>query len=498
MLWAIAFGAAVLVVIATSKYGIGLEADSVTYIQVAREIRAGQGISPAFTLQPPLYPMLLAVGSALTFSDPLDFAVWLHALLFGALVWMSGAMLLRELPHAPMLALLGALGVASARPLLNVAFVAFSELAFIFLTLATLVALTLFLETERARWFGLAMAAAALAWLARYIGVALLVTGALALLWLWRAAWRKKIYYAGAFGLAGGLPLALWALRNVVVAGEPFGARAASRFTLEDNLRVTAQTFANWFAPNEWSWVVYGALGLCVGVFIVQMIRGAKNVPLERSRFFYVCALFCAVFVFMLVITATTTAYNRIGTRLLAPLFVPAWLLFVLILGRMVERQVSDARKKLVAALTLALLALFLIFPLQTLWARVERSLTQGAGGFNTTAWRASDTIRHVQTHRASFAPLLVSNSPDALYILADVRAQNLLPKFQHASQERAFDAETLRGAYPPEPVTLIWFDRAERNPFVFTLDEVREFTDVNLIQQLSDGAVYRMEKKSR
>ncbi len=480
--------ATLLVVYGTSKYGIGLDADSVTYIQVARALAAGRGISDAFTLQPPFYPMLLALGGA--FIDPLAFGVWLHAFLFGALLMLTGAVLLRELPNSTGLALLGVLGVLLARPLLGVASVAYSELAFIFLEMVTLFGLARFLQTERARWLALAICASAGAAMTRYIGVALIVTGACALLLFWQTAWRKKFLYAFVFVSVAALPLVVWAARNILISGEAFGARGTSRFTLQENIVLTARTFANWFAPNPFAWLVFAALVVLGAILLFEKTRARKS-PGHDARFFYVGALFCVIYLALLIGTATTTAYNRIGSRLLSPLFIPAWMLFVYGVYQVV---VSRGRRIQIAACLV--LVLTLLFPLQSARTHVERSVTDGAGGFNTTRWRASETIQYAIAHRAELLPTVYSNFPDALYILADIPAQSVLPKVEYASNDPAFRAQDLRGAFPAEASTLIWFNLDARDDFLFTLAELNEFTQLDLLQTLRDGAVYRMDKQ--
>lgn len=491
----LAAASGLLVVAATSKYGIGLDSDSVLYIQVAREMLAGRGVPNSYILQPPLYPLLLALGGALTFSDPLAFAVWFHALVFGALVFCAGAILVREMPQLPILALLGVFGIVLARPLVGVALTAFSELAFIFFELVTLFAFAQFLKSEHARWLALAIAATALACLTRYIGVSLLVTGALALLFLWRAAWRKKIFYAAGFALLAALPLALWALRNISISGEPFGARGASRFTLQQNITLTARAFANWFAPEDWAWVVYGAV-LVVAVGWLVHASGARKIFAKDSAFAALCALFCIVYVFVLVGTATTTAYNRIGSRLASPLFVPAWMLFIITLARALENVKQEHYKRAVRVAVYGFVALILVFSLQTTWTRVSNALREGAGGYNSMEWRESETLRFVKNNLAALPEPRYSNSTDALYILGEMASQNVLPKFQHSSRARAFSADELRGVFPPVSSTLIWFTRAEGNDFVFSLQEIKEFTKLTLLEQFADGAVYRMDKK--
>lgn len=495
-----------LVLFATQRYGIGLQSDSVGYIQVARGILQGQGISPAFTLQPPLYPALLALGGLLAFSDPLHAAVWVNALLFAAVIFLSGIFFLRHLPNFPALALLGTIGVLVSRPVLNVTLVAFSELFFIALVLITLVSLEEFAATNQIRGLVFAILATACACLTRYLGVTLIAAGGCALVWMLRQQPRRAIFSASAFVVLSAFPLALWAIRNILVSGQPFGARASSRLTFIDNLNLTAGTFVNWFVPDEWAWFFAAALLALIAAFLILQFR--KTTPLIQN---YVpslapALLFSAFFTAFLIITSTTTAYNRIGTRLLSPIYVPSLLLVLVALDNILnsplpmgeglgERGATGGRA-LSRILTLIVIALLFLFPLQSNWTRIVRAAQDGAGGYSLTTWRTSDTIGYVRAHRQAFSRLLFTNGPDALYILADTDARSVPPKYQYASDEPAKNASNLRGTFPPQPSTLVWLDNLERDDFLFTLPELQNLTHLTLIAKLSDGSIYQMERK--
>ncbi|MBI4672502.1 MAG: glycosyltransferase family 39 protein [Chloroflexi bacterium] len=486
----------VLVWVATQKYGIGLGSDAVGYVHIAREILAGRGVSPGYTLQPPLYPLTLALFGAITFSDPLDAAVLAHALMLASVIFIAGVLFLRHLAHSPFLALAGTLGVLFSLALLNVTLTAFSELEFILLTLVALLSIERYGESTRARWPGVAIVATAGACLTRYIGVALVGAGALALVWLLRAQPKRARLTASVFAFLSALPLGLWALRNWSVTGEPFGPRAASRVGLFENIRLAVETFAGWFAPDALTWLVWGVLFVASALGIAQYITHKKTRDGKTTLSLAPYALFVALYVLLLALSATTTGINRIGTRLLSPIYVPAWLIVLVIFDRILDLLRPRWSARIVNAAALGIVALALVYPSSRSAVVVARAVEQGAGGFNTTRWRTSETLQYVKQHRAEMTRLLYTNGPDVLYILGNVDAQSIPPKFQYASNERAIDANALRGTFPGEPVLLIWFDRIGRDDFLFSLEELDVMTRLTLIAQLRDGAVYRMEKR--
>jgi hypothetical protein len=104
-----ALAGAIIVLVFTARYGAGLSPDSVGYLGVARNLMAGAGVQTydgaAFVVQPPLYPALLALVGYIFHADPLAFAHIVNALIFAAIVYLGGLLILDRLPHLPYLAL---------------------------------------------------------------------------------------------------------------------------------------------------------------------------------------------------------------------------------------------------------------------------------------------------------------------------------------------------------------------------------------------------------
>ena len=81
-----------LILLATSRYGVGLSPDSASYIAAARSLLAGRGYldynGDPMVLFPPLYPTLIALGS-LIWPDPIFVARYVNAASFGLIVFFS-------------------------------------------------------------------------------------------------------------------------------------------------------------------------------------------------------------------------------------------------------------------------------------------------------------------------------------------------------------------------------------------------------------------------
>jgi hypothetical protein len=56
--------------------------------------------------------------------------------------------------------------------------------------------------------------------------------------------------------------------------------------------------------------------------------------------------------------------------------------------------------------------------------------------------------------------------------------------------------ATNLVGTWPPEDnARLIWFDRHEHT-FLYSLEEIKQIADLELITAFTDGVIYKVERK--
>ncbi len=497
-LFLLAVGAAgsLIVLVATSRYGIGLSPDAVGYVRVARELNAGHGIPSYFVLQPPLYPILLAGAGFLTGTDPAVAATGVQIVLYGIIIALSGWVLFSQFPENPLLAAMGTLAVLAARPLFTSSILALSEALFVVWVLAALASLQAYLRSGSRAAFIIALAAAALAPLTRYIGVAVVLTGVAVLLLDARRPLRTRVLFALLFGTVATLPLALWGIRNYLVAGTLAGARGLTRFPPGETLRAAWNTLATWILPEPWRDLGLGAL-VAVAIagavlYFVLRSRSPAVVPQPRPAL-APYALFTVIFLALLIGSSLWIAYNRINSRLMAPVFVP--LLITLLVGleqllAILRTRISPMPVNVGAAL---ILALGLVYPFQFQLQRTAGAAEGGAGGYVTARWLNSPTIRYVREHLAELGPTIYTNAPDALYYLANLDAPSVPPEFAYNSVERVADVQDLRGSWPPKPAVLVWFPESQSDDFLFSLAELGEIADLSPVAEFEDGAVYRV-----
>lgn len=179
----------VVVLLAISRYGPGLTADSVHYVATARNVMAGHGFesigSRAYTSWPPAMPVTLGLLT-LTGRDLVWSAGVLNAVAAGATVVVAGLWIL-GIVRRRWLAVAGALLVATSQPLLYVSKHLWSEPLFILFAALSLWCLGRYLTSASWRLLFVTAILVSLACLTRYLGVTLIGTGALLILLLLRA-----------------------------------------------------------------------------------------------------------------------------------------------------------------------------------------------------------------------------------------------------------------------------------------------------------------------
>ncbi|NPV77400.1 MAG: phospholipid carrier-dependent glycosyltransferase [Anaerolineae bacterium] len=247
--------AASLLLSATSVYGIGIRSDSVAYIWSARNLAEGIGLGrmdgggnfKAMTHWPPLYPVVLA-AFPLFGMDVIEGARWLGAILGGLNVALVGWMLAR-ITRSPWFAAGGALIVLFSPAMAETNLQAMTEPLYISLSLLALLFLDTALLRGRRRWLLAAAVFTALALLTRYVGLSLVLAGALGILIYERQTLGRRGRDLAIFLAIAVLPAGLWALRNLALSGSAAN-RALTFYAIPvSDFALAFETMQGWVSP---------------------------------------------------------------------------------------------------------------------------------------------------------------------------------------------------------------------------------------------------------
>jgi hypothetical protein len=495
-----------LIFFPTRSFGLGISYDSVEYIAVANNILNGIGAigfgGAHLVHQPLLYPAVLSALSYISGNDPSFSANWLNVLLFCATIYFTGLLLLRNL-HSPLLAFIATAVMIVAIPLLKVYFMAWSEPLFITLTALYLLQVETYL-TKKDR-FSLSMLAlvVGLAALTRYIGIVLILTGVISILFLRDGGFRERLFHAVLFTGFASFPIGINLVRNYIVSSTLFGSRSPSIFSLSQNLSFTTNSLFSWYLPNTIAQHRAALLLLGIMIGFLSGIRFKENWLQNKEIFTRLRSplLFATAYIAFLIYSSTTTAYDQIGDRLLSPMFIPITLLIVTIgevwllgeRGNFLNGRPNVLLRTLAACI---LTTLLWSRPIQVTPGLVKSISTQG-WGYHSKSWRESETIGYLQQKFLQECALY-TNAPEVLYYLTNLNAKFSPPKKKYNSPEQVSEISHLKGKWPAEDIAcLVWFDktRIDRS-YLFSPDDLKQVSRIKLLTQTGDGAVYVVSKK--
>lgn len=322
--------------------------DAIVYVEAADNLLAGRGLSAVerhytasplrrfgdepLTHYPPLFPLLIAGVSACGVS-PEQAAQGINVLLLAASILLAGGVTYRAGGGS-----LGAAFVAGAMLLASPATFrlyaeAVSEPVFVFLALASLGVLAEVLD--RRRWVLLACAAAlvSLAWMARYVGVALVATGAIALLLRPGVSVRRRLAEAVGFAAAAAGPMAGWVLRNRLIAGTATHRPIAFHPIPAGEWAEGWKTVRQWLIPHGTPQAL-AIVALClVGIAIAAVgaatwrrrRQGGHDRLLPSPRLAKLIGLFAGMYLATMVFSMTfVDALTPFNSRTLYPLYACA------------------------------------------------------------------------------------------------------------------------------------------------------------------------------
>ncbi len=491
-----------LIIILTNQYGAGVSPDSVYYISVARHIADGTGFigydGYYFVLQPPLYPLLLAAIEKIFFIDPLISAGYLNAILLGLIVYLSGLFLLKSL-RSLVLAITGTVALLASFVFFQNFLIALSEPLFILFVLLYLYYFDIYTVKGNISSLLLFSIAAALACLTRYVGVILILTGAISIFVWGRKSFKEMFRHLTIFLLITILPAGLWILRNYFLSGTFVGQRADSSYTLLENLIFLFNTILKWYLPFQINGqqlffiVLIISAGILAGIVLIhrwkkEKLRLQQIGPVLIFTFFYLG---------IIVISSTTTAYDKIANRLLSPVFVPSIFIIFFILDDILKWLSNRFHQRFISIVFLIGIIAWMAYPaVQTIY-NIEYYIKQSGWEYNSKSWKDNSVIRYLNNHpQLKSGYSFYSNVPEAVYILTNKETEWSPAKTLYNSNQLLNTNQAAKNMWQGKnKAYLIWFNNIDRD-FLFTIAELQKNTDLVKVVQLKDGEIYTITKK--
>lgn len=491
--------------------GLGTSPDSITYLSVANNLLSGHGLTTnnipetyiPLTQYPPFYSIALALGSLMG-DAPIAFARILGGFLFAGNIFLVGILLKSLLPEANWPAILGALLMLMAPAMLGIHLMAWSEPLFIMLLIISLLILNKAL-TNQSR-FGLLVASIStgLAFLTRYAGIALVVTGFIGIILLSQKKIIQRFVDVVLYAIISSGPLIGLLLSNQLNAGSATNRSLAFHPISTASLLTGVRTINSWFGlpENLSSWI---HLSFIVGVVVLFTILTLVNIRIGKNAFsisptaksdLHPIIVLMLIFIFiyggfLIFSISFIDANTPLDNRILSPLYP----LLVVIIVYMVARYAKFNQKILTR---LVPITFFLL--LGGLYLNVSipyiSSARQNGIGFSTPRWENSQLIAEIKQLPPEIA--IFSNVPEAIYLHSGHPASRLPRVFELSTQQTnpEYDLEMLDVG---ERMTngrgvLAYFNQPGRNTNP-TLEEIMGVLSLQPQAQVADGTLYTIDK---
>jgi 4-amino-4-deoxy-L-arabinose transferase-like glycosyltransferase len=506
---------AFLISLYTTSTGAGLAPDSYVYLGSARSLLQGEGVQvptgpngfvhPAHF--PPLFAGLLALSS-LTVVDPLESARWLNAIIFAANVILVFLTILKLTQGAYLAAILGALFALSSQGMIIIHAHVWSEPAFFFFSFLSLLLLATSLDDPQERWWIGAAIATGLAFLTRYAGVTVVITGVIALLWFPKTSLVKRIRKAMIFFGVSVLPVAIWMLINLLTVGS-LTNRGMSYHPIDlDGLLRGLSTVADWFyPPAETSllinvlFLISTSLGLAllIGISVLALRdhqnyrgRNTKNtadVPFLLFTLIYI--------VFLLLSVSLFDAQTSLDARILSPIFLS---ILVVVAARLTNilAQAAHAIQVLGLLFTLTLASTHLLAG----GGLARKVHARDYKGYNSVYWENLRLIQQVRDLPDSTP--IYSNGHDVIYLLTGKPAipipREISPNSLRKNEAYVEEMQEMESALRVEGGVLVFFDaQVPRRWYLPSEEELNETLPLELRTRWgNEGALYRIVNEGK
>jgi len=391
--------ASVIVLVTTSKYGIGLSPDSTNYITTATNIARGRGynnfLGDPFVYWPPLYPFVLSIFERAGISS-CDGAQILNAFLLGALSLSIGAMLLywRIATYRAMIAVVVTFLLV---PHIYVFSYAWSEPLFIFLSW---IAYLFTLRYVNKPTIGRILTASVLmstVTLTRYAGIFFVVGVDLFLLayFLRRIRLKKLIGHLILFNTVVATPLAAWLLFNFTRTGTLTGRRDITNLTFMDNFLALINSCKEYFFQS--SSAIFAAFLLLSTVAVLVSLFSSK--PTARMNIISLAFLMVLSFLAFLGISASAIKFDSIGPRLISPIGVFVLVSTVIALDSLIRLSSICLVRTFMQVFGILIFFSLLFGVSKTATGLITHSALYGSGGVNSDFYRQSDILSEVNQY---------------------------------------------------------------------------------------------------
>lgn len=494
----------IFAVLYSTKWGAGINSDSIGYIELARNLSNGLGFGKLsfdgnftpMTHWTPLFPATLSALGLLEI-DPVSAARWLNATLFGANILLVG-LIINKFTCSLRMAAFGSLLMLLSDSTLNIHSMAWSEPLFIFFVLLGFFLLACYIEDPKPLTLISAAGAIALASLARWAGLPFIFSGTLGVLFFSKKTYRKRIIDTSVFAVVSFLPIALFMIRNILLTGGTSDARIYFHPVTMNHLANMLKTFSHWLLPTEQIPLMIMMLFLIILVIGLPAFFHKKNYEKHYAdayliKIMHLLAINIIVYImFIIVCISSADASIPLNYRILIPVYVLG-LIFIVCGGYQMVR--SAEQNRIIKVASIAICVMFAGCYLISGTQEIVYNHNEGQG-YASRVWKESEIIQNVK--KLPRGIIIYTNGKDAMSFLAgrssliipeEVKRKTLKVNSQYSS-EMAIMKERIK----KNNGVLVYFDSITWRWYLPQISELERQLHLKLVTKCADGAIYKIE----
>jgi 4-amino-4-deoxy-L-arabinose transferase-like glycosyltransferase len=486
-----------------TPFGAGIAPDDLEYFGGAKSLLSGMGYTyngGPITHFPPLFSILLAVLNLFE-NDLAQAARLLNAALFGIDLCLFTLATYLSTGRRFLAAAIAALFFLSSKSFLTLSSAASSEP--LFLAFLLLCILLLWFYIIKPGWILLITSSLSLgfALITRYPGMGFF-PAALVIVFLGSTGKRfiQRIRDAAIWAVLAAIPLVIFFIHNTVTTGSPtdrtltYHPLLISAFL--DDLGITVFNYiAPGSIPDVLKSLLFWLVVICFFILSMVLIR-RQGRDLHKINWLSLdllmptsCFLFSiAYLVFLYVSISFMDASTQVDARILWP---------VLVISTMGIFSGTWAWSRRWKAPIIWLC--FLVFIVLSIAIKSPAAIRSAADfqrdglGYNTKAWRASETMAFVKTTAGT--PWIYSNGSDAISLLGNIQTLSIPKRISALNMavnpDYGVQIETMCNDIAKKGALLVYFDKVTWRWYLPTQEEVVTTCHLPILKQFSDGTVY-------
>jgi hypothetical protein len=477
----------------TNYSGLGLSPDSIMYASTATNIQAHGSLltfnKTPLVFFPVFYPFFLGVIQFFSRIDPITAGATINSVLFAGVIFTTGWIMEQFTSHARIYKWLILIAIILSPGLLEIYSFLWSETLFILETLFFIIAYRHYLQSHTLKALLIAAIITAIACITRYAGVTIIGTGGLMLLLDNELPIRKKIKHILIYGFVSISLLVANLIMNRINTGLSTGTREPSITSFGDNLHYFGTIIWDWAALRTDAADPYAALITSVIFISLIGILIWKTYKKRIDSVENIVIAFAVVYGLFIVISASISRYERINSRLIAPMFIPLLIACTSWVPDVLRLIKPKAVKYALGVVAVLLMVAFEYSTYLVDYQRYDDETDYGVPGYSDDSWNKSEFVVYLKKHQHMFKPgiPIYTDADEAVYLFTGM-SSTLIP--------HKFTKDKVAQFYQSKKFYLVWFDNLY-NAELISLDDILKHKNMVKIGGVKEGEVYYYDEEA-